>query len=73
MFDLFEMDLKTIILGSVMGLLGTGYFIYGKKAENFTALGAGVLMMAIPFFVTSFWALLLCFGLCLALPFYLKF
>ncbi len=55
-----------IISGLFIGLIGMGLFMHGKKAGNFKTLGAGVVMCAYPYFVTSIIALWGIFAVCLA-------
>ena len=46
------------------GSIGMGYFIYGKKQEVTSALGGGILMMVVSYFVGSaLWMSLLCVGI----------
>ena len=39
----------------MIGLIGFGYFSYGKKGKQPIPLGAGLLMMATPYFVDAIW------------------
>ena len=37
----------------IWGSIGIGYFVYGKKQQSFSALGGGILMIAVSYFVSS--------------------
>ncbi len=46
------------------GSIGLGYFIYGKKQQSFAAMGGGILMMAVSYFIGSALAMsLVCLGI----------
>ena len=61
--------MNALIAGIFFGIIGTGYFMYGRKAQNWVALGSGVLLCVFPYFVDSFlWTMII--GLALvAAPF----
>jgi hypothetical protein len=46
--------LASVLLGSV----GMGFFIYGKKQRRAPHLAVGVLMMVYPYFVSNVWLML---------------
>jgi hypothetical protein len=52
--------------GIVIGAVGLGLFIYGKKAPDFRFLMSGVALSVIPFFAHSMLALWGLSGLCAA-------
>jgi hypothetical protein len=61
------------ILAVFLGIIGTGYVMYGRRAHNPVALIAGVLLCVFPYFVDSLiWTLLIGAGL-LAAPFFISF
>ena len=52
-----------------LGIIGAGYVMYGRRAQNPVALVAGILLCVFPYFVESlFWTLAVGAGL-LAAPF----
>jgi hypothetical protein len=56
-----------------LGIIGTGYVMYGRRAQNVVALVAGVLLCVFPYFVESpVWTLVIGAGL-LAAPFFITF
>lgn len=48
--------LASVFIGSV----GLGFFVYGKRQRRLAHLGAGLLLMVYPYFVTN---ILLMFGI----------
>ena len=52
-----------------LGIIGSGYFMYGKKAHNPVPLVCGVLLCVFPYFIDSFlWTMVIGVAL-LAAPF----
>ncbi|HTM35032.1 MAG TPA: hypothetical protein VL263_27175 [Vicinamibacterales bacterium] len=65
--------MDVFILAVFLGIIGTGYVMYGRRAQNPVALIAGVLLCVFPYFVDSLiWTLLIGAGL-LAAPFFISF
>jgi len=58
------MEMNQLLLSLLFGTIGLGMFIYGKKAMRFVALGAGLGLMIVPYFISN---LLLMSGVCVAL------
>ena len=66
-------SMNALIAGIFFGIIGTGYFMYGRKAHNPIALAAGIGLGLFPYFVDGFW-LTMAVGLVLAaLPFVISF
>lgn len=42
-----------IALSLLAGLIGSAYFIYGKKSCNFKMLGFGVALCVVPYFIAN--------------------
>lgn len=65
--------MNSLIAGIFFGIIGTGYFMYGRKAHNPVALAAGIGLGIFPYFVDGFlWTMLV--GLVLAaLPFVVSY
>jgi hypothetical protein len=63
------MTTSAIVFGLLFGTIGLGYFIYGKKQQEYVSLSCGIALMAFPYFVTD--TILLCaIGVALmAIPF----
>ncbi len=64
-----EMTMGQILWGVFFGSLGIGYFIYGKKQENWIALLCGIALCVIPYFILNVWLLLLAGAVLAAAPF----
>lgn len=47
------MDINWLLLSMVYSTIGLGMFMYGKKAVRFVPLVAGLLLMIIPYFLSS--------------------
>lgn len=59
-----NLDPLYLFANIVIGAIGTGYFIYGKRQSHLVALLTGIGLIAITFFVSSLlwlclWAILL--------------
>ena len=52
------MNATTLFVWTVIGSVGLGLFIYGKKQRRAPHLAAGVLFMVYPYFVSSLGATL---------------
>ena len=66
------MDATTILLGVLFGSLGLGFFVYGKNTANFLALGVGIALMVVPYFIPNVIVLLIVCLVLTALPFLLR-
>ena len=59
MFGNFTMT--SLIIGIVAGLIGSGYFLYGKRQSEMPWLFAGLALWVVPLFITSaLWLTLSC-------------
>jgi ABC-type dipeptide/oligopeptide/nickel transport system permease component len=52
------MTTSAIIFGLLFGTIGLGFFMYGKKQQEYVSLACGIGLMAFPYFVTN--TILLC-------------
>jgi hypothetical protein len=43
------MDATTLLLSTIFGAVGLGYFIYGKRQGHAVAMIAGLLLMVVPY------------------------
>lgn len=64
--------MNSFIAAVFLGIVGTGYVMYGRKAHNPIALVAGVLLCIFPYFVDGFVWTLAIGGVLLALPFFVS-
>ena len=44
---------ESLFVELVIGSIGFGLFLYGRKTERWPHIGAGLLLMAYPYFVSS--------------------
>jgi len=51
------MDPASIIAAFILGTIGIGYFIYGKKQASASALFAGILLNLLPLMISNLVAL----------------
>lgn len=64
--------MDTFIAAVFFGIIGSGYFLYGRKAQHWVALVSGVLLCVFPYFVESFlWTMVIGLAL-LAAPFVIR-
>ncbi len=56
----------------LFGLVGTGYFIFGRKQGRYLFLGCGLGLGLFPYFVDSIWAILLVGAALTAVPFFIR-
>lgn len=62
-----------LIVSFILGAIGIGYFIYGKKQSLIIAMLAGVALNVITFFVSSIFLMILIAIIIMAIPWFLKF
>jgi quinol-cytochrome oxidoreductase complex cytochrome b subunit len=67
------MDPSKLFVEFLFGMVGTGYFIYGKKAGKMLFLGCGLALGLFPYFVENWIALLLVGAGLVGLPFLIRF
>jgi hypothetical protein len=66
------MDPSKLFAEFLFGMVGTGYFIYGKKAGKMLFLGCGLALGLFPYFVESWTALLIVGAALVGLPFLIR-
>ena len=49
-------DPASLMSGLLISTVGTGFFIYGKKAGSFRAIIGGIALCVIPMVVSAVWA-----------------
>ncbi len=67
-----NMNASSLFAGVILGALGTGYFVYGKKQGRYLAMASGAALCIVPYFIGNLLALLACCGVLLVLPFVIK-
>jgi hypothetical protein len=66
------MDTSTLMWGVILGSIGLGFFIYGKKQKTIVPLISGTGLMVFPYFVSNVFILVATGVVFIALPFVLK-
>jgi hypothetical protein len=67
------MDSWGILLSVLLGAIGVGYIVYGRKQMHGMALISGILLCIFPYFITNIWLTLLIAALLMALPRFVDF
>ncbi|HEX7804364.1 MAG TPA: hypothetical protein VF471_16600 [Pseudoxanthomonas sp.] len=67
------MDTASLLWGLLFGSVGLGYFMYGKSQKALVPALCGVVLMVIPYFISST-LLMVAIGLGLmAMPYFVRF
>jgi hypothetical protein len=67
------MDATTLFAGVILGSLGMGYIVYGRKQKKGIALLSGLILSGLPWFVSNVYFLLIA-GIAFAvLPFLVRY
>ena len=61
-----------IFWGVIFGTIGLGYFVYGKKQKAIIPFISGFGLMAVPYFVSNVYILVLLCLLLLVLPYFVR-
>ena len=62
----------TLMMGVLFGSIGLGFFVYGKKQKAVIPFVSGIGLMALPYFISNLYILILvCIGL-IILPYFVK-
>lgn len=64
------MEAGILFQSLIFGVIGSAYFVYGKKQQSFAFLVSGLGMIFAPYIVENFWALALVCGVFLVWPFF---
>lgn len=69
---MFQLSGSLLLLGMLLGSVGLGFFIYGKKQGAPVPLVCGLLLMVVPYFISDT-TLLLAIGVALvAIPYFVS-
>jgi len=67
------LDSKFLFASLIWGSVGAGYFVYGKKQQAMIPMIGGLVMIAVSYFVGSwFWMSLACLALMAAIYWLIK-
>ena len=61
-----------LLVSIVLGAVGLGYFIYGKKQGRPIPLIVGLFLMVFPYFVSNVWVMLAIGAVLVCLPFLIR-
>ena len=67
------MDSWNIFLSVIIGAIGFGYIVYGRKQMCGIALVSGILLCIFPYFVANIWLMLLIAAGLMILPRFFDF
>jgi hypothetical protein len=67
-----DLDINTIFVGMLVGCIGMGFFMYGKKQQMAVPMLCGVLLMVYPYFVPGLWLNLLIGIVLCAIPYFIR-
>ncbi len=67
------MDTTSLFAGVILGSIGLGYLMYGKRQKKAIAFLSGVLLCAIPYFISNIFLLGLAGAALMALPFLITY
>lgn len=68
------MDLgTTLMLSTLFGSIGVGYFIYGKKQQQFVPLFIGIALCVYPYFMSNGYAAVVVGIILTAVPWLIRF
>jgi len=65
-------DTSTIIWGVILGSIGLGFLVYGKKQKAIIPLFSGIGLMLVPYFISNMYILILSGIVLVALPYIIK-
>lgn len=66
------MDMNLLMMSFVFGMVGMGFFSYGKKAGRYVPMGVGAGLMVVPYFITSLGVMVVVCGGLMAVPLVVK-
>jgi hypothetical protein len=62
-------DPVILVISFIFSIIGTGYFVYGRKQSRFLTMMAGVALGVFPYFVSNVWIIVLVGAALTAVPF----
>jgi hypothetical protein len=63
---------STLIWGVILGSIGLGFLVYGKKQKAIIPLFSGIGLMLVPYFISNMYILILSGIVLVALPYIIK-
>jgi hypothetical protein len=65
-----DLTASSLFLGLLFGSIGLALFIYGKKQGAFVPLLCGMVLMAVPYFISNAWLLFFVGAALVAIPYF---
>jgi hypothetical protein len=70
---MFEMGSTAVLLwGLLFGLIGFGFFLYGKKQKAVVPLITGIALCVVPYFIANIYVLVIIGVILMAIPFLVR-
>jgi hypothetical protein len=63
---------SVLLLGVLFSSIGLGFFVYGKKQKAVLPFVSGIGLMALPYFISNIYILILICAILMALPYFIK-
>ena len=63
---------STIFWGMLFGVIGVGFFMYGKKQRAVVPLFTGVALFVLPYFISNVYFIVIAGIVLIALPYFVK-
>lgn len=64
---------SALFIGMLAGVIGSAYFVYGKRQQKFAPMLAGVMLAIYPFFTSNPYLLAVIGAALMAVPFFTDF
>ncbi len=68
----FDINIPSLFLSLIFSSIGLGYFLFGKRQQEFVFLGAGLALMIYPYIVSGAWMITVVGLVLLAGPFVVR-
>ncbi len=62
--------MSEVIISVILGIIGTGYFVYGKRQKHVPSFLAAVGLFTVPYFISNVYILIFTGLLLVAMPFF---
>jgi len=67
-----DITAASLFLGLLFGSIGFAFLVYGKKQSRVVPLVCGLVLMAVPYFISSAWLLFVVGAVLIAIPYFLR-
>jgi hypothetical protein len=65
--------MSELIIGVILGVIGMGYFVYGKRQKHVPAFISAIGLFTVPYFISNIYILILVGIAFMVMPFYVDF